>query len=169
MWLSHAVLATYRLYEHPHEPLCHWPVPMLVLFPKKCTVYWNFADIQAAEIAAAEKELHTWQQRCFPCLPALAGDDDQQPSGGADQAPGGLRAGGSGSCILPEIKGAQGSPGDAAAQSLGGFAPHGARAAVARGHGALAGSGQQAGGLGVKKGGKTYIGPDGKPGLLRRG
>lgn len=130
------------------------------------------ACLQAAEIEVAERELQAWQQRCFPCLPALAGDSDDQQAG-ADQAPAGSSSrpgAGSGSCSLPDIKGAQGSSigraGDVALGRPGGFAPHGARAG---GQGALPGTGSGAGLFGGRKGAKAYIGPDGKPGLLKRG
>jgi len=138
----------------------------------------DIADAQAAEIAAAQRELLSWQQRCFPCLPSLAGDDDQQPSGGADQA--GPARGpapyvGPGSCTLPQIKGASGHKAlpDADARGAGGggvtvavagFAPHGARAAAAKGAGAL--EDPTAGMFAVKRGKKTFVGPDGKPGLF---
>jgi hypothetical protein len=124
--------------------------------------------VQAAEIAAAEGELRAWQARCFPCLPALPGEDGQQPSGGADQAgspPG--RDGGKGSCTLPEIKGAQAAGLGALGQSAGGFVPHGARASAGRVQGSLPAA---VGGLfGEQKNKRTYVGPDGKPGLLGRG
>lgn len=128
--------------------------------------------LQAAEIAAAERELQSWQQRCFPCLPALPGEDDEQPSGGADQAACTSSSGSKGCCTLPEIKGAQGRVADGAGSRVGsgaggvtgGFAPYGAR-----GHGALGGRDSPGAGLGGKRGGKMFIGPDGKPELLKRG
>lgn len=123
--------------------------------------------VQAAEIAAAEGELRAWQARCFPCLPALPGEDDQQPSGGADLAPPPCRVG-KGTCTLPEIKGAQDAGVGALGQSAGGFVPHGARASTGRVQGSLPAA--AAGSLfGEHNKRKTYVGPDGKPGLHGRG
>lgn len=143
-------------------------LPLLLV----CNTASSVCVPQAAEIAAAQRELQVWQQRCFPCLPGLPGEDDQQPSGGADQAGTGGPSSSS-SIRLPEIKGARavggagggGGGGSSSSAALGailvgagGFAPHGARAA--RLSGALGASG---GGSAAKR---HYIGPDGKPELL---
>lgn len=142
---------------------------MLCVCVHVCCLLCVCVCVQAAEIAAAEGELRAWQARCFPCLPALPGEDDQQPSGGADQQASPACRDGKGSCTLPEIKGAQaaGVVG-ALGQSAGGFVPHGARASAGRVQGSLpAAAGSLFGEQHNKR--KTYVGPDGKPGLLGRG